>query len=53
MKHLESVVKKHEAEVLSLEEDKVRLKRVCGYSVVLCPVLDSWHTVVIFPSEKC
>jgi len=28
MKYLESVIRKHEAEVLSLEEDKVRLKRV-------------------------
>ena len=40
LRHLELVIKKHEAEVLNLEEDKVRLKRVR----VIC---------VILPAHRC
>ena len=47
------MIKKHEAEVLSLEEDKVRLKRVCSFCVVFrhmlysCELnLDKWHLFI-------
>ena len=39
LKHLQSVLKKHDAEVLSLEEDKVRMKKVGSFYVFIHQLL--------------
>jgi len=40
LKHLQSVMKKHDAEVLSLEEDKVRMKKVGSFYVFYTSAAD-------------